>query len=430
MPGNLDGFIHRSLADSGHSVIPSTARRARACALAVAVLCAPSAMARAQDSSTGSLGYGAATRDAQAIAPDLAAARARAGVASAGVGVAKIFSNPVGTVGTTTDGARFFSSLTVPLPITRRGSAIRAAETAATAAGSEVPLLQIDARLAGANAWCDLWLAERSLEVARASEARATQVKAAADQRFREGSAPRLDAARANAEQARSHAEVVARAELVADASAALAYWLGRDPAALLQATGTPPAPPALPPVATLLARLEAHPLYVRGRARSRAAIALVGVQESQAWPTFGVQLGATLRDRSTPENNLSAGLVFDVPVFNWNGPAVTQAENAAMQVTAESTSAVARLRSSLVSSYAVLKAAIARADAAEREVLPASQIAADLTRDAYQSGAVDLSAVLVAEKTLSDARQAAFDAVAQRGRALAALEHALGGSL
>ncbi len=396
--------------------------------LAVSLISSIASLGRAQETATGGLGYATATRDAQVVAPDLASGRARAGVAAAGIGVARIYANPVAAVGTTTGGPRFVSSLTVPLPITRRGSAIRAAESSSEAAASELPLLRLDAKLGAATAWCDLWLAERSLDVSRESEQRATKVFIAADQRFRQGSAPRLDAARAKAELARSHAEVLARAELVGDSSATLAYWLGRDPAVVLHVSGAPADAPALPPLPTLIARLDAHPLFARAAARSRMASAMVGVQKSQAWPSFGVQLGATLGDTNAPANNFSAGLVFDVPLLNWNRPAVTQAENGVVQVAAESSAGAARLRADLVSAYAALKAAIARADAAEKEVLPASQIAADLTADAYDIGGIDLSSVLVAEKTLSDAKQAAFDAVAQRGRALAALEHALGG--
>lgn len=392
-----------------------------------ATLCSAGGLAEAQEAAVA---YGPATRDAQTLAPDLAAGRARSNVVAAGAGVARIYGNPLAAVGTSTDGARFFSTVTIPLPITRRGSAIRAAESSAEAASAELPLLQLDARLGAANAWCDLWLAQRTLEVANESESRAATLLASADQRYREGSAPRLDAARAKAEHARSRAEARARAELLADSSAALAYWLERDPTMILHVTGAPPTARPLPPLRALAARLGSHPLFARASARARAATAAVGVQKSQAWPTIGVQLGATLADRSAPEKNLSAGVVFDVPVFNWNEPAVTQAERGVVKVAAESGAAAARLRSNLVSAYAALSAAIARADAAEQEVLPASQIAADLTRDAYQTGAVDLSAVLVAEKALADAKQSAFDAAAQRGRALAALEHALGGSL
>jgi outer membrane protein TolC len=327
-------------------------------------------------------------------------------------------------------GAIFFSSVTVPLPVVQRGSEIHAAESSAEAAQAELPLLRLDARLGAANTWCDLWLAERILDLARSSEARAARVRDAAEQRLREGTAPRLDTARANAEHARSRAEVMARAALVGDSSSALAFWLGRDPAAPLHVTGGPPEANALPPLTVLLARLESHPLLARATARARAASSLVEVQKKRAWPTLGVQLGASLWGRTAPENNLSAGLVFDLPAFNWNRPGVVRAENGVVQVAAESNAAVARLRSELVSAHASLTASSARADAAEHEVLPASQLAADLTRDAYETGAVDLSAVLVAEKTLADARLSAFDAAAQRGRALARLEHALGGPL
>lgn len=111
-------------------------------------MCSVSAVARAQSVPPGgALEYGAAARAAETLAPALPAGQARANVAAAGVGVARIFANPLGSVGTTTGGARFFSTLTVPLPITRRGSAIRAAESTATAAAAEIPLLRLDARL-------------------------------------------------------------------------------------------------------------------------------------------------------------------------------------------------------------------------------------------------------------------------------------------
>lgn len=375
------------------------------------------------------LTYLIVTREAEAAAPDLAAARARASVATAGVGVARMFGNPVATVGTTTDAARFFSTVTIPLPVTRRASVIRAAESSADASASELPLVRLDARLAAATAWCDLWLAERTMDAAREGEARADRIRQAASRRSHEGTAPPLDAIRADAEYARSRAEVIARAELVTASSSTLAYWLGRDPSIGLHVRGLPPARPDLPALTTLLARLGSHPALARASARARAAKSVVDVQRGLAWPMFGVQLGAALADRQLPENNLSAALVFDVPVFNWNAPAVTRAENDAARVAGESAAELARLRSTLVSAYASAKAASARADAAANEVLPAAEIAGDATRDAYRIGAVDLSAVLVAEKSLADARLAAFEAVAERGRALARLEHALGGA-
>lgn len=375
-----------------------------------------------------SLTYVAATRDAETVAPDLVAARARTNVANAGIGVARMWANPVATVGTTSDAARFFSTVTVPLPIMRRTSAIRAAESSAEASAAELPLVRLDARLAAATAWCDLWLAERTMASAREGEARADRVRQAAARRFREGTAPELDALRADAEYARGRAEALARAELVAASYATLAYWLGRDPAIVLHVEGTPPERGDLPPLTTLIARLEAHPVLSRASAQARAAASLVDVQRSQRWPMLGVQLGASLLDRQAPENNLSAALVLDVPVLNWNRPAIARAENDAARVAGEAAAERARLRSMLVSAYASSAAASARADAAVKEALPAAQTAADATRDAYQIGAVDLSAVLVAEKTLADARQTAFEAVAERGRALARLEHAAGG--
>ena len=58
--------------------------RASASAIAAAGLCSAAALAHAQDAATSGLGYGAATRDAQAVAPDLLTGRAQANVVAAG----------------------------------------------------------------------------------------------------------------------------------------------------------------------------------------------------------------------------------------------------------------------------------------------------------------------------------------------------------
>jgi outer membrane protein TolC len=321
------------------------------CAVVATAAFSTCARAHAEETAT-SLTYGIAIRDAQAMAPDLTASRARAAVAQAGVSVARIWANAVATAGSTRSGVRFYSTLTVPLPIARRGSAIRAAESFAEAGTAELRVLRLDAKLASAYAWCDLWLAEKTLELARYSEARAARISAAADQRFREGTAPQLDAVRARAEHARSRAEVLASTELVADPSATLAYWLGRDPAVTLHATGAPSDAEGLPAVAPLMARLESHPVLARVGARTRAAMSVVDVQESQAWPNLGVQLGAELGAPAgqNPTNNLTAALVVHLPIFNWNRPGIAWAERGVVQVTSESAAEIARLRSELVS--------------------------------------------------------------------------------
>lgn len=386
--------------------------------------------ADADDSATQLLTYPAVLHDAQTVAPSIALERARSSAVASSVGVAGMLVNPYATIGTTAQGARFYSTLTIPLPITRRSSAIEAAQSASTAAAAEVPVFQLDARLAAANAWSDLWLAERYLDLARDNAGRATTLHTVAKQRYDDGSGALLDEARASAEEARSRAEVKARTELIASASAALAYWLGRDPTVALHTNATPPSTTQLPSLSALMSRLPSHPVYARSAARKRAATAAVGAQRGRAWPSFGVQVGATLFDENAPMNNVSAAVMLDIPVFNQNGAAITQAERGVVQVAAESNAFAVRLQADLVSAYATLEAAIARAEASENEVLPTARRAADLTRDAYKIGAIDLSAVLVAERALADAKLAAFDAIAQRSRALAALEHALGGSI
>lgn len=369
-------------------------------------------------------------REAEAAAPILRSTRARAGVAAEGVGVARMWPNPQAAI-TTSTGNGYGGTVTIPLPITRYRGGIRAAEAAAVAAATEVPVTQLDAKLSGALAWCDLWLAERMLAVTRETETRAARVLEAAQQRLREGTGPQLDVARAGAELGRANAEVIAGESQVAQSAATLTYWLGRDAARALHASGDPPDVTSVPDYATLAARIDDHAVVVRSRARVRAAEAGVAMQRGLAWPRVGIQLGAQMQNPNPPPlDNYWAGVVFDVPIFNVNGAAVAQAERAVLAAEADATVFGAQTRADLAAARAALVGAIARARAATEKVLPSAEDAANLTRDAYVAGAADLTAVVAAEQALATARQAAYAAVAQRGRALALLERALGGEL
>lgn len=385
---------------------------------------------RRDEQSSDGLPYAAAVREAEAAAPTLRPTRARAGVAAEAVGVARMWTNPQATI-TTSTGNGYSGTVTIPLPITRYIGGIRAAESGAAAIAAEVPVMRLDARLSTALAWCDLWLAERSLAVTRETEARAVRVLEAAQQRLHEGTGPQLDVTRAAAERARTAAEVLAAESLVVQASATLTYWLGRDAARVLHTLGDPPNVASVPAYSLLVARLDDHAVFARSRARVRAAEAVVAMQRGLAWPRVGVQLGAQMLNPNPPPlNSYSAGVVFDVPIFNLNGPAVAQAERGVLAAEADAVVFAAQARADLAAARAVLVGAMARADAATVTVLPTAESAANLTRDAYATGAVDLTTVVAAEQALALAKQAAYVAVAQRGRALAMLERALGGEL
>lgn len=371
-----------------------------------------------------------AVREAEAAAPDVVVSAARAASAHADVLVAGILPPPRLTVGTTASSATAYGSLFVALPLFgQRGSALSAAEAQAATVRAGVDVARLDAKLGAVLAWIDLWVAEREAKVVAEVGRRRERLVETTRVRFSEGAGSRLDVLRADTEARRARADATARDAEIEAASARVALLLGRPAHVRLTTRGEPPGPTHAPSDGEMSVLLDNHPVMRRAREALRAADLAVSREKRARWPLVGVQLGASFANRAPPpENDVSAALGIDLPVFS--APLVARAEAARGEATAVLAATLATLRSQLAGARASHAAAEVRYRAAVEEVLPTAKEAADLAAEGYRTRGLDLTSTLAIEQARADAELAAVRATADRARAIASLEHAAGRSL
>lgn len=367
---------------------------------------------------------------AQARAPDVAVALARAETARADVAVAGRFPNPSITAGATSGSAIAYANLFIALPLFgQRGTALDAADAQARAVAAGVEIARLDARFAAGVAWIGLWQTHAELQVATDNAARRARLLETTRARFSEGAAPRLDVLRAETEARRAVAEVRALGAQQQAAAERLAAFIGGASGVPVLPGGDPKLLSPAPAPETLEVMLSEHPLARRARAMLGAADKTVTRERRARWPLAGVQVGGSFLNRAPPPaNELNVALTVELPIFN--APLIVRAERAADAARVELDALDFQLRARVAAALADHAAAASRQEAQVREVLPTAREAAELSLEAYQTGGLDLTGALAAQQALSDANLAAARLTADRARALATLEHAAGRAL
>jgi cobalt-zinc-cadmium efflux system outer membrane protein len=358
-------------------------------------------------------------------APDVAVAAAQAAVARRDVGVAGILPNPRIGGGVTVDYAGVLD-LYVLLPIFGQlDTATDAARARARVADDAIEVARLDARLAVALAWTDLWLAEQNALLAHGDSERRGQLESAATARLDEGTVARIDVLRARADAARAAADASAAESARGGAAARLAGALGDDaPAVSIATSGDPLGASIDAAPLDLDAMLETHPLARRALASSRAAEEATRHDHRSRWPRLGVQLSDWIH-RSNDSHDVRLMLTMDVPLFD--EPRIERSEAAREQAHVEEAATITRLRSAALAMHADLVAVADRCRAQSETVVPAAREAADLAREGYREGSVDLTTTLAAAQALADAERSLSGCLADRARAAARLDHAEG---
>jgi cobalt-zinc-cadmium efflux system outer membrane protein len=130
------------------------------------------------------------------------------------------------------------------------------------------------------------------------------------------------------------------------------------------------------------------------------------------------------LRDR---DRTLSFGVSIGIPVFNRNQGARAEAETGIAQARKRREYAEQRVRAEVVSAFARLRAADAAVAAYEQGVIPRSNDNLRSIRGAYQVGAYRITELLAEQRRLVDAEREYTETLAERFRALADLQTAIG---
>jgi cobalt-zinc-cadmium efflux system outer membrane protein len=368
---------------------------------------------------------------AERAAPEPRLAQGRAAVARAQIDAAGALSNPTLSVQSARLSARLTTGVSVPVPLFgQRATAVAAARSDADSADLETVALRLEARWNATRAWLDLWEGQERARLLEIAASEAERLAGIAQERFAAGSTPRLDAVRTNADRARAHADARAAQSDVAAASARLSLAIGAGDVALLWADGAPVIAALPSDGGTLERALARHPALARDRAQGAAAEAHVRAEQRLRWPLVNAQVTVSQSDPTLPGTDVIGGLSFEAPVLSQRGGAIARAR--AERALAETNTDVdtRRLRAELAGAYQQAQGAATRADALEKEVLPALEEARRMTEEGYRDGRVDLLRVLDTQRALLEGRVAYVQARASSQRALADVERALGAPL
>jgi cobalt-zinc-cadmium efflux system outer membrane protein len=367
-------------------------------------------------------------------APDVRDVASQLAVSASDIGVASMLPNPTLTAGGNANSAHFYADVTVPLAVFgQRAAGIKVAEARTNVWNQQLDVVRLDVRLATTLAWLQLWVAQREAEVQSETDTRRQRLVTMAQKRYDAGSASQFEVVRAQSEAARAHAEAIAADALIAAAAARLNGWTSPAASAdaqAVRAAGMPQQTNQLPVLSTLLGRIEGHPLLRQTRARAHAAQVDVALEKTLRWPTLGLQFGASILSPAAPEKDLHASLSVELPVFNMRGPLIERAKASHNSALVSRQTTLTRLTAAVAVAHQDLTAAHSRARTQRDDALPLVKTGAFLAVKGYRAGAFDLTSVLAADQALAETQLTSYRAMAEEGRSLAILEHALGAIL
>ena len=355
-----------------------------------------------------------------AAAPSIEAASAGVRAAQAGRTVAGYRPNPTIVAETEnivgTDQYRGFRSaettagLALPIELGgKRSARIAVADAIGDRARITAAIAAADLRLAVTQTYVDAVAAERRLTTAREQAAIAREALRAASVRVRAGRASPIEQQRADVLRINAEAAVERAERLATVAQDNLARRIGQPITAPLdlawfnQVEGYGP----------LLARAPDGTLALAAaRADVTTAAAQIRLARSQRVPDVTVSASAR---RLEATNDVAAvfGVSVPFPVFNRGSAAVIQASAQRDQAEALRRAAELDVAQSLANAEADVANAATSARTAAGPALAAAQEAARIARIGYREGKFGQLDLLDAERTLSETRTAAINALA-----------------
>lgn len=379
---------------------------------------------------------------------DLAAQRAGVSVSEAQIGIARIFPDPVLTVGLASYdvshvGAQNNAAVGVTIPFewpTKRPARVAVARADREVVSAELEDFARTLRATAANAYVDALFAQRVLVRRREAFETLRAVVSANEERQRQGSIAEIVVLQARLEARRFQGEVIAAEGEVRATRFALATQMG------LTATDAEALPTSLPgelsipprrfESAPLVSRsLAARPDLLARRRGVRAAQARldlahanrgVDVALSLGW-LYYTQGGQGTAYQGPAYHTINAMLSVPLPVSRVLNGEVRSAEAGRAQAETQRSAAELRVAGEVRAALARYEAARDRLAQYDQAVLADSDRLLEMARYAFAQGASRLVELLSAQRTWVDTAIAYETARADHAHALIALETAVG---
>jgi len=291
----------------------------------------------------------------------------------------------------------------------KRSARIAVADARGDRARLQAAIALADLELQVTQAYIEANAAERRLGIAQDQAGIATEVLRVATDRVQVGATSPIDQQRAEvlAINARTAAERSARGVAVARAN--LARLIGQPVTAPLDGAWFERVGTTGP---VLAAGSEGTLALAAARADLATASAQVRLARAQRIPDVTLSAGAR---RLAATNDVAAvlGLSIPIPLFNNGRAAISQARAERDQADAQSRVARIDAERAIAEAEADVANAAATANAARGPALAAAQEAARIARIGYGGGKFSQIELLDAERTLSETRATATDAIA-----------------
>ena len=397
---------------------------------AMAALAMAPAHAHTPVEPSGPLTLAAARALAQAFHPAIAAAQHDLDAAGGAQLQAGARPNPeLGLLVEDTRSATRATTVQINQPIElggKRAARLAVAGRAHEQAAAGLAAARADAGATVAAAFDELLAAQAGMALAAATRAVAVRTGTVADQRVAAGKASPVEATRARIGVAEAEAALAQAEGLVLAARRRLAATWGAPAPHFDHADGDLAAPARLPPVATLLARLEQSPRLAQLRGEADRRGAQVALERARRTPDITLSAGMK-RDAQLGRDQAVFGVSIPLPLFDRNQGNVIEATSRAARALVDLDAGKAGQAVLLLQAYDAWTVAARQAALYRDQVLPDAHSAYDATARGFAFGKFAFLDVLDAQRTLLGASERQLRAQLEARRALADIERLLG---
>jgi cobalt-zinc-cadmium efflux system outer membrane protein len=359
---------------------------------------------------------------------DLRAARQGRAVREADVRAAGQHPNPDLSFEATRDTPHETLSLDIPFEPWKRSHRIDLArEQLGLADVDEKAALQA-LRRSVRMAFYGLLAAEESAGLARSMRDVAERLRQAAQGRFDEGAAPRLDVMQAELGLARARADLELAQSSRRAAQADLNALLNRPPSEALTLAGDLAEAPLLPPVeqATALAAASNADLLAAEREAAIEARRL-SLLKAERFPTPIFSLGALFNAPGEFDVGGRAALSLAIPLFSRNQGEIAGSLARIEQVRVHRDALRRSIEAKVFAALGRAEAQRAQVEAYRETVVPTATTIESLAEEGYRLGRSSVLAVLDAQRSLRDVKVEYLQALLAQQSALADLEDVVG---